>query len=79
MTAEWEKIRSEWEKIRSECIDHLKECKGPADVEKTLMVLWVGWWSCLPKFKRMMLSAIEDEMKADSVAYAEELDKKNKE
>ena len=72
-------MTAEWEKIRNECIEHLKECKRPADVEKNLMVLWIGWWSCLPKHRRVMLNCVEDEMKADSVAYAEELDKKKKE
>lgn len=69
----------EWEKIRNECVERLNACESPADTEKTLMVLWVGWWSCLPKFRRTALSVVEDEMKADSLAYAEELDKRKKE
>lgn len=69
----------DWEKIKAECVERLKACEGPADLERDLMILWVGWWSCLPKFKRMILSEVEDKMKADAVAYGEELDKRNKE
>ena len=69
----------DWEKIKAECVERLNACECPADLERDLMVLWVGWWSCLPKFRRTMLSAVEDEMKADAVAYGEELAKKNKE
>ena len=69
----------EWEKIRNECVERLNACNGPADLEKNLMVLWVGWWSCVGKYKRITLNSIENEMKADAVAYGEELDKRNKE
>lgn len=72
-------MTAEWEKIRNESVERLKECKCPADLEKNLMVLWVGFWSCLPKHRRILLSCVEDEMKADAVAYGEELAKKNKE
>ena len=69
----------EWENIRNECVNRLMECDGPADVEKTLMVLWVGWFAGCPKVRREMLSGVEEKMKADAIDFSEELDRKNKE
>lgn len=70
---------TDWENIRDECVERLNACDSPAEVEKSLMILWVGWWSCLPPFKRVVLDTVEEKIKADAVEEFDRLVKEEKE